>query len=68
VETVGQSELLVSMGCNELQGYLFSMPIPASELERLALDDRDPEPVKFRRSLFSATITAELADDLRLLP
>jgi diguanylate cyclase (GGDEF)-like protein len=68
VETVGQSELLVSMGCNELQGYLFSVPIPASELERLALDDHQQDHVKFRRSLFSATIRAELADDFRSLP
>jgi EAL domain-containing protein (putative c-di-GMP-specific phosphodiesterase class I) len=68
VETVGQTELLVSMGCNELQGYLFSMPIPANELERLALDDHRPENVKFRHSLFSATMQAELGDDLRQLP
>lgn len=63
VETLGQSELLVGMGCNELQGYLFSKPIPADELERLALDDHHPENIKFRHSLFSTTITAELVDE-----
>lgn len=68
VETVGQSELLVSMGCNELQGYLFSKPIPANELERLALEDHRAQNVDFRQSLFSATVPAELAGDFRQLP
>jgi diguanylate cyclase (GGDEF)-like protein len=68
VETVGQCELLVSMGCNELQGFLFSMPIPADELERLALDTHHPENVEFRQSLFAATMQRELPDDLRPFP
>lgn len=68
VETVGQCELLVSMGCNELQGFLFSMPITANELERLALDDHRHENVEFRQSLFSETRTAELDGDLQPLP
>jgi predicted signal transduction protein with EAL and GGDEF domain len=36
VETEGQAEVLRSLGCDELQGYLFSRPVPAPEFERLA--------------------------------
>ncbi|MDO8252671.1 MAG: bifunctional diguanylate cyclase/phosphodiesterase [Rhodoferax sp.] len=68
VETIGQCELLVSMGCNELQGYLFSMPITANELERLALEDHRLKNVEFRQSLFSETMTADLGGDLQPLP
>ncbi len=68
VETIGQCELLVSLGCNELQGFLFSMPIPADELERLALDVHHPDSVEFRQSLFAATRQGELSDDLRPFP
>jgi EAL domain-containing protein (putative c-di-GMP-specific phosphodiesterase class I) len=55
VETVGQCNLLVQMGCNELQGFLFSKPIPAKDLEWLALDSHRPEDVAFRPSLFEET-------------
>jgi len=68
VETVGQCEWLVSMGCNELQGYLFSMPITADELERLALDEHHLQNVEFRESLFSETRTAALDGDFQPLP
>lgn len=60
VETVGQCELLVSMGCNEMQGYLFYMPVPADEIERLALAGHGRENVEFRGSLFSPTVPAKL--------
>jgi len=61
VETPGQRDLLVAMGCNELQGFLFSLPMPAYELERLALDDDDkPNEMGFRRSLFSETYLGKL--------
>lgn len=36
VETEAQAEVLRSLGCDELQGYLFSRPVPAAEFERLA--------------------------------
>ncbi len=68
VETVGQCELLVSLGCNELQGYLFSMPVPAEELERLALDEHRLKNVEFRPSLYSSTLATELASELRTDP
>ena len=32
VETVTQFELLRASGCNEVQGYLFGRPCPASQL------------------------------------
>lgn len=57
VETSGQCDLLVEMGCNELQGYLFSKPIRADDLEWLALDSNRHE-VQFRPSLFQETVHA----------
>ena len=56
VETVGQCNLLVQMGCNELQGFLFSKPMPAQELEWMALDSNRLESVDFRPSLFMDTL------------
>jgi len=35
VETEGQLERLVSMGCTRFQGYFFSRPLPAAEFERV---------------------------------
>ena len=64
VETPGQCDLLVSMGCNELQGYLFSMPIPGDELERLALNNHRLKTVEFRQSLFATTLPTELDSKL----
>ena len=60
VETLGQRDLLVAMGCNELQGFLFSMPMPAYELERMALGIHQPEEMEFRKSLFSETYLGKL--------
>ena len=37
VETEQQKELLRTLGCTEMQGYLFSRPQPASEIHRLFL-------------------------------
>jgi EAL domain-containing protein (putative c-di-GMP-specific phosphodiesterase class I) len=60
VETLGQRDLLVGMGCNELQGFLFAMPMPAYELEQMAVGDHPPEEIGFRRSLFSETYLGKL--------
>jgi diguanylate cyclase (GGDEF)-like protein len=35
VETEQQKEMLHSLGCTEMQGYLFSRPLPASEVRQL---------------------------------
>ena len=35
VETEAQLEMLRALGCNEMQGYLFSPAIPAAEIRRL---------------------------------
>lgn len=60
VETIGQRDLLVRMGCHELQGYLFSKPMPASELERLALDTDQSKPSEYRMTLFAPTFMVDL--------
>ncbi len=38
VETVGQAEILRSLGCQTLQGYAFARPMPANELIAFAQD------------------------------
>jgi EAL domain-containing protein (putative c-di-GMP-specific phosphodiesterase class I) len=38
VETNEQLEILRSEGCNEVQGYLFNRPRPASEVEKMLSD------------------------------
>ena len=35
VETKGQESLLESQDCDEMQGFLFSKPVPAEEFEKL---------------------------------
>jgi EAL domain-containing protein (putative c-di-GMP-specific phosphodiesterase class I) len=35
VETAGQSEILAAMGCDHVQGYFYSRPIPPEEFEKL---------------------------------
>ncbi len=40
VETAQQQELLRSLGCTEMQGYLFSPPVPSADLRRLLLTSR----------------------------
>jgi EAL domain-containing protein (putative c-di-GMP-specific phosphodiesterase class I) len=32
VETAGQRDVLLGLGCDELQGFLFARPMPAAEL------------------------------------
>ncbi|MEE9423331.1 MAG: EAL domain-containing protein [Gammaproteobacteria bacterium] len=45
VETVPQLELLRKLKCDEIQGYLFSMPVPAEEFE-LLLSKPNSNPLK----------------------
>jgi diguanylate cyclase (GGDEF)-like protein len=42
VETSEQLDKITSEGCTEMQGYLFSRPLPAHEIERLFLSRREP--------------------------
>jgi diguanylate cyclase (GGDEF)-like protein len=41
VETKEQLDTVRSEGCVEVQGYLFSKPLPVDDIERLLLDDID---------------------------
>jgi diguanylate cyclase len=61
VETAAQRDLLVGMGCDELQGFFFAKPMSAMALGLWAADDR-PESGEavFRPSLFQETRPAEL--------
>lgn len=43
VETLAQAQSLSALGCDELQGYLLSPPLPAIEFERFLTRDRDKE-------------------------
>jgi len=45
VETAEQCERIVEAGCTELQGYLFSRPMPKSEVSRFLLAAQDQENV-----------------------
>jgi len=45
VETEGQHRFLTALGCDEVQGYLFSAPVPADKLPEL-LAKWDPETVR----------------------
>ena len=40
VETVTQLSLLMGEGCDEIQGYYFSRPVPAAELEEILLREK----------------------------
>jgi EAL domain-containing protein (putative c-di-GMP-specific phosphodiesterase class I) len=40
VETADQLTFLRGLGCQEIQGYLFSPPVPAEKLEAMVRDGR----------------------------
>jgi EAL domain-containing protein (putative c-di-GMP-specific phosphodiesterase class I) len=40
VETAEQLHSIASEGCTEMQGFLFSRPLPAAEIERQFLSER----------------------------
>jgi diguanylate cyclase len=52
VETEAQQKILASLGCDELQGYLFAKPMSATALGLWAMDDVGPRQIAFRDSLF----------------
>lgn len=54
VENTRQQQILIELGCDELQGYLFAKPMSARALLLWAIGDRS-ESVAFRDSLFGET-------------
>jgi diguanylate cyclase len=62
VETEAQRDLLMDMGCDELQGYLFAKPMTALALSLWASDDDGDSGSHsgFRPSLFAETLPADL--------
>jgi EAL domain-containing protein (putative c-di-GMP-specific phosphodiesterase class I) len=48
VETAEQLDKVTAEGCTEMQGYLFSRPLPAREVERLFLSGRTAEQIQGR--------------------
>jgi diguanylate cyclase (GGDEF)-like protein len=55
VETTGQRDVLVGLDCDELQGYLFARPMPASDvLPWIAARGLRAEPVAARQTPASA--------------
>ena len=55
VETEAQNQILRSLGCDELQGFLFAKPMAAKALAVWAMDDVGPRSLVFRDSLFKET-------------
>jgi diguanylate cyclase (GGDEF)-like protein/PAS domain S-box-containing protein len=41
VETIEQEEYVLSSGCNEVQGYFYSKPIPPEEIQKRYLDKKE---------------------------
>ena len=64
VETMRQHKILVDLGCDELQGYLFAKPMTARALLLWAMDDRSTASV-FRDSLFGETRQASRPSQLQ---
>jgi diguanylate cyclase (GGDEF)-like protein len=56
VETTKQRDILLQLGCDEFQGYLFARPMSARALMLWAVDDK-PARNAFRASLFAETET-----------
>ena len=62
VETERQRDLLVEIGCDELQGFLFAKPMSARALALWATDDdHGPTSLGFRASLFKDSAEMPLA-------
>jgi diguanylate cyclase (GGDEF)-like protein len=61
VETPAQRDLLVQMGCNELQGYLFAKPMSARAIALWAMDAPASLAQTFSPSLFKDTAVIDHA-------
>ncbi|MGE5117716.1 MAG: putative bifunctional diguanylate cyclase/phosphodiesterase [Betaproteobacteria bacterium] len=55
VETERQRDILLELGCDEFQGYLFARPMSARALLLWAMDDKPAQDHAFRPSLFGET-------------
>jgi len=55
VENERQQAIMVQLGCDELQGFLFAKPMTARALLLWAMDDRQQEAQSFATSLFAST-------------
>lgn len=60
VETTGQRDILVEMGCDDLQGFLFSMPVSADELKRMSMNRFSANTTDFSDSLFATDFMNDL--------
>ncbi|MDA8311146.1 MAG: EAL domain-containing protein, partial [Actinomycetota bacterium] len=64
VETVSQLRFLSEHGCDQVQGYLFSRPVPADEIDRLMAD---PRGLLFAQASAHPEGSEELATDRHLV-
>jgi len=55
VDTHQQKDILVSMGCNELQGYLFSIPVCSDDVMKIEFNGYKFGADLFRPSIFGDT-------------
>ena len=59
VETEGQRDILVRLGCDELQGFLFARPMPAPDLLQWAQGQRQPpDRLEFAASVCDESLCA----------
>jgi len=59
VETEGQRDILVRLGCDELQGFLFARPMPAPDLLLWAQGQRQPpDRPEFAKSVIDESLYA----------
>jgi diguanylate cyclase (GGDEF)-like protein len=59
VETEAQHQILRTLGCDELQGFLFAKPMTAQALTLWAMKSEGPKNMEFRHSLFDQTLPQE---------
>ncbi len=65
VENQRQQQVLVQMGCDELQGFLFAKPMSARALMLWAINDRSEGATTFKPSLFDETRQGVSVEDAR---
>lgn len=58
VETSAQRDILLKLGCDELQGYFFAQPMPADKLLEWTTGKRPEGAVDFAQSLWQPALAA----------